>query len=102
MALIELPEIYAEIYADTGAHLYPVGPLREAMAAAGARFGDVDIEIHGDPDKGESEFVAPGRRIVNLPGRTWAHAPGDCPETGTEWVCNDQLLVCTGCGLDCT
>ena len=103
MTPIALPSIYTELDPDTGAHLYPVGPLREAMSAVGATFGDADVEIHGDPDKGTGEFVAPGRRVVNLPGRTWASIPGECTaDSDTEWLVDGKVLVCTGCGLDCT
>ena len=48
-------------------------------------------------------YVYPGRQILDVPGRTWpAGRPEDCTSTDPgEWVCDD-VLVCTGCGLDCT
>lgn len=51
------------------------------------------------------EYVAPGRRVLELPLFSWPHLPEDCPssrEYGTQWLFGDTLLVCTGCGLDCT
>jgi len=52
-------------------------------------------------------FVYDGRRVVEIPGRTWPAArPEECSvepwiEQG-EWLFDGTLLVCPGCGLDCT
>jgi hypothetical protein len=53
---------------------------------------------------GARTFVAPGRRVIDLPGWTWRAArPEEC-ENGTwdgKWI-EGKVLLCTGCGLDCT
>ncbi|GHH25591.1 hypothetical protein [Streptomyces rubradiris] len=58
------------------------------------------VLFHG-PDR---DFVYPGRRAVDVIGRTWPAArPEECTNTEWrgEWIAG-QVLVCTGCGLDCT
>lgn len=53
---------------------------------------------------GERQFVYPGRRVIDVPGRTWrASRPEEC-ENGVwdgVWI-DEKVLLCTGCGLDCT
>ncbi|MFF3726866.1 hypothetical protein ACFYYM_31370 [Streptomyces erythrochromogenes] len=50
---------------------------------------------------------APGRHVLRAPGRRWAHLPATCPVSETvpgEWIGSGEheILVCVGCGLDCT
>jgi hypothetical protein len=50
-------------------------------------------------------YVFPGRRILDLPCLIWPHTPEDCPggeDYGGTWLFEDTVLVCSGCGLDCT
>jgi hypothetical protein len=54
------------------------------------------------PDR---EYVFPGRKILELTGHEWPHSPEECPgqaEYGTQWLMEDTILVCKGCGLDST
>jgi hypothetical protein len=54
------------------------------------------------PDR---EFVFPGRRVLLIDGREWPYTPEECPgdeEFANEWVFDDTLLVCKGCGIDGT
>lgn len=44
----------------------------------------------------------PGRMVLHIPGRVWLDTPDECYAGGTEWVLGGAVLVCTGCGLDCT
>lgn len=54
------------------------------------------------PDR---RYVYPGRKVLELTGLEWPHAPEECPGTdeyGTEWLLENTVLVCKGCGLDAT
>ncbi|MFA7264929.1 MAG: hypothetical protein WC054_01340 [Candidatus Nanopelagicales bacterium] len=51
------------------------------------------------------QFVYPGRRVLVMQGVTWPRTPEECPgadEFGTQWLFEDTILVCRGCGLDST
>lgn len=63
-------------------------------------YRDEDVTSHG-PDR---TYVAPGRRVVEVPGRTWpARRPEECADDAVigEWL-YERVLVCPGCGLDST
>lgn len=69
---------------------------------AGAKVRDEPVTGH--QEYGDLYFVAPGRRVIDLPGRTWPAArPEECRNEGVKssWFENKALL-CLGCGLDCT
>lgn len=61
-----------------------------------------DEAAYHTPDR---EFVYPGRKVLQLTGLSWPHVPEECPghaEYGTQWLLEDTVLVCRGCGLDST
>ena len=65
----------------------------------GITYRDAEVLHHGSGS--DFEYVSPGRLVVE---GTW---PENRPETckieyETEWIAKGQILVCTGCGLDCT
>lgn len=64
-----------------------------------------DEHVRGHREGGELYFVAPGRRVIDIPGETWSAArPEECEggtDVKTRWYEN-KVLLCTGCGLDCT
>jgi hypothetical protein len=68
------------------------------LTGTGITFRPEPVGYHGR-DRG---FVWRGRRAVA--GRGWPAArPEDCTHTGScEWLAGGALLVCPGCGLDCT
>ncbi|MEU5959249.1 hypothetical protein [Streptomyces sp. NPDC047525] len=52
-------------------------------------------------------YVAPGRYVLVVPGRTWSALPAECPVSELapgEWIGQGEaaVLVCTGCGLNVT
>ena len=53
---------------------------------------------------GYGHFPGHGREVVDAPEMNWPHTPETCPtdEVITRWIRADTVLVCTGCGLDCT
>lgn len=66
--------------------------------------------VRSDPVGGHREgadlyFVAPGRRVIDIPGQTWPAArPEECGNGGnvrTRWF-GEKVLLCLGCGVDCT
>lgn len=68
---------------------------------AGARWGHAPSHHGTNP---ADSYVYPGRRVLLLDGHTWPHQPETCTDTshtGT-WKLDGLVLVCTGCGLDCT
>lgn len=71
----------------------PEGATVRAEPVGGHREGD------------ELYYVAPGRRVIDIPGRTWPRPrPEECNNGGNvkgEWIAG-LLLLCTRCGLDCT
>jgi hypothetical protein len=76
---------------------FPTDDLREHPDAS---WGD-DAAYHTP----QRDYVYPGRKVLVLRGRDWAHTPEECPgdeEFSTEWVLDDTILVCRGCGLDST
>lgn len=44
--------------------------------------------------------------VVYLEGRTYKYTPQNCEmeslQGHTEWVLDGTILICIGCGLDCT
>jgi len=64
----------------------------------------VAAEWGRQPVKHADRFVWPGRAVLVLPNRTWKYQPESCrDDSGTgEWVLDGLVLVCRGCGLDCT
>jgi hypothetical protein len=77
-------------------HLYQ----RPDLSGTGISYLDQSVAHHG-PDR---DFVYPDRAVAVVPGRTWpATRPEDCDHTGGgEWFREGALLLCPGCGLDCT
>ncbi|MGN2642328.1 hypothetical protein ACTD5D_40395 [Nocardia takedensis] len=61
-------------------------------------WADADPEHHG------FMYVAPGRRVMRIPGTEWQATPEKCTAGpfATTWHLNDTVLLCNGCGLDCT
>lgn len=57
-----------------------------------------------EPKHHHGDFIAPGRLVAVLPGRRWPHTPEKCAAgpLDTEWVYGDEVLLCTGCGIDAT
>ncbi|MEV7445651.1 hypothetical protein AB0O22_31710 [Streptomyces sp. NPDC091204] len=77
--------------------------VQTTPASIDGRIWDLSIptETHGGSPN------APGRHVLIVPGRTWAHVPATCPVPDTapgEWIGTGpaEVLVCTGCGLDVT
>jgi hypothetical protein len=64
-------------------------------------FRDEEVRWHGGGAEGRG-YVYPGRQMVagNYP-HPHAEVCEDYSGTG-EWVANGRVLVCRGCGLDCT
>lgn len=95
------PEPETTLRAITPGTCIPYAPRPGLLDAAGTTitYSSNQVERHG-----MTEFVWPGRRTVQLGGRTWPAArPEECTDSGrpTEWI-TPEILVCTGCGLDCT
>ncbi len=68
----------------------------------GAVVRDVPVAYHREGS--ERFYVAPGRRVIDMPDRTWpATRPEECKNIfwSGEWF-GDMALLCTGCGLDAT
>lgn len=102
----------------TLASVHAPGDLAEAKAAlaalpgGGGQFGShAGGLIHGGSRMQRSlaqamaepaARITEGRHILILPGRTWEHTPEHCTVPGTEWVAGGLVLMCTGCGVDCT
>jgi hypothetical protein len=72
---------------------------RPDLTGTGMRYRDQPVTYHGE----DFDRVVPGRRVVDVPGRVWpARRPEDCVSTEIgEWI-TLELLLCEGCGLDCT
>jgi hypothetical protein len=70
------------------------------LSRYGGSWGDRDVPYHGSP----TNEVWPGRRVAHFTGRSWLNNPEQCTAAhgDTTWVADDQLLICNGCGLDCT
>lgn len=75
-------------------------PLDLLLTAAGGSWDPRMPEHHGS----DHEYIAPGRRVAHLPGFSWPSTPENCTagHLDTVWVLDEQLLLCTGCGLDGT
>ena len=66
----------------------------------GITYRDTLVAYHGPLRR----VVCPGRLVALVPGRVWPAAdPEHCAQANGfgEWVA-PELLVCPGCGLDCT
>lgn len=71
------------------------------LSRYGGTWGDRDVVWHGSPENP----VWLGRRTVHFAGRIWpSSSPEWCTAAAgdTTWVADEQLLICNGCGLDCT
>jgi hypothetical protein len=64
----------------------------------GISYRPTPVAYHGT---GDHEYVWPGRPVV---AGDWPRLrPEDCDSTyDTAWLMDGQILVCTGCGLDCS
>lgn len=68
----------------------------------GATVRDARVRYHREG--GVKQYVAPGRRVIEIPGVTWpAASPERCQNAVWQgkWF-EGKVLLCTGCGLDCT
>lgn len=77
----------------------------EAMNEIAAHWTPTDARSHGAPDLMMSPAVIyPGRKILSLPGITHPFTPETCRDIDAPgmWVLDDLVLVCRGCGIDCT
>lgn len=73
------------------------------LAGTALRYDENYIpEFHGP----NQDYIYPGRRVVIIPGRLWPDVPEECEVADdpgeVEWLAGGRLLVCLGCGLDCT
>ncbi len=74
-------------------------------------YNGINMPVSDVPDALSRAFLGYGhfpadvahRKVITVTGRTWAHTPDTCltDEYRGEWL-NEDILVCTGCGLDCT
>lgn len=72
-------------------------------------YDGVLMPVHAIPDAvlraslGVGHFPSDVRAREVYTGRTFPYSPEVCPTDvyGAEWI-NSHLLVCLGCGLDCT
>jgi hypothetical protein len=79
-----------------------VEPYKADDLPEGAVVRDEPVAYHLAGD--EKQYVFPGRRVIDVPGWTWPAArPEECQnnEWSGKWF-EDKVLLCTGCGLDCT
>lgn len=80
-------------------------PLDLTLTRSGASWRDAEVRYHG-ADEVDRAGVWPGRRVLDIPGRDWPYpSPEECGRAGDlrgEWVLGYAVLVCPGCGLDCT
>jgi len=73
---------------------------RPDLSGTGMTFRHTRVAYHGP----RHEPVHPGRAVVEIPRRSWPAArPEACADDSGRgaWI-NDHVLVCRGCGLDCT
>ncbi|MEH1124868.1 hypothetical protein [Micromonospora sp. CPCC 206061] len=72
------------------------GPY-QPPSAPGIAYRPQPVTYHGKL----AEPVYPGRLVVD--GDWPATRPEECVgEYPTQWIGDGQVLICTGCGLDCT
>lgn len=76
-----------------------------AMDKVGAHWTPPNTRFHGAPDL--MMFPAgiyPGRQILQLPGVTHPFTPDTCRDVDAPgvWVLNGLVLLCSGCGIDCS
>ena len=70
----------------------------QPTAVAGITYRPDPVEYHGKQERG---YVYPGRPVVE--GAWPFPRPEECgDDQPTRWIADRQILVCTGCGLDCT
>lgn len=79
--------------------------VAEAMKEIGAQWVPTPAGTHGAADL--MLFPAgiyPGRQILSIPGITHPFTPDTCRDVDAPgmWVLDDLVLVCRGCGIDCT
>ena len=79
-------------------------PLRADMQAIGAGFTPGAHQFHHPLHSGHSRPVVPWRRVISIPGITWLDTPETCLSWWAQavWLFDGQILICPGCGLDCT
>lgn len=84
------PDDYAGLLAD--------------MQAIGASFRPGTHQFHHPLHSGHSRPVVPWRRVISIPGITWLDEPETCLSwwATPQWLLDGQILICPGCGLDCT
>jgi hypothetical protein len=75
----------------TGSYMRPELPEGYMWVPTGSEWHD-DQPIH------------PDRAVLHIPGRVWLNTPDECTDDSGdgEWVLDGAVLVCPGCGLDCT
>lgn len=84
-------------------------------APVGTSWDRTPVAHHGPDPRLWDAFVAPGRYVLRIPGQMWDFAPGECTAHTARWVGPHghtvdttqemdarAVLVCCGCGLNCT
>ncbi|OUS97414.1 hypothetical protein [Rhodococcus sp. NCIMB 12038] len=76
-----------------------------AMDDIGAQWVPTVAGTHGAPDLMMFPTgIYPGRQILSIPGITHPFTPNTCRDVDAPgmWVLDGLILVCRGCGIDCT
>lgn len=115
LALIDRAELAAPTHKDftqyrravqkktpafSGVDLTGTNLRRRATLALASPHPGPPVAYHGSQTQG---WVYPGRAVIE--GSWPAAIPEHCTATddeSTEWIAGRTVLVCTGCGLDCT
>ena len=80
-------------------HLNTLADIKGHLAAAGAGLGPAVLV----PTHGTARTPIPrGRHLIDIPGVAWHQQVLTCTADKRLWIADGEILVCTGCGLDCT
>lgn len=71
------------------------------LTGTGLAWREAEVKYHGRNEDMRT-YVYPGRLVVE--GDWPAARPEECQDDSNRgtWILGDQILVCAGCGLDCT